>query len=266
MNKQEVMHMLALAEEMKHPWRKYPNKVIVHYGDIRSSSLLAYKAASIHLGCDTLTAKVDPDIMDIQTLQYYGDALVVCHPQDTHKWVDTEIPVIQDSNQVQALTDLYTMVQELRFRGIELDQQDRPPIKVTLLGYSRTVQPFVKLLDLFPQIEFFYTQKNEEIPQDTDVLYVCNRQGTDTYHITSAFLKSMKPTMILMHPLPRTSELSSDVDHNPRCVYFKQFRNGLYMHMAILDNALSPTCSPSLWEYATMAWRVLLNRTWFYNA
>lgn len=254
--------MLALAEQMKHPWRKYPNKVIVHYGDIRSSSLLAYKAASIQLGCDTLTA--EPEIPDcLQTLQYYGDVLV-CHT-DTQKWVDTEIPVIQDSNQVQALTDLYTMVQELRFRGIELDHGDRPPIKVTFLGYSRTVQPFVKLLDLFPNIEFFYTQ-DEEVPQDTDVLYVCNRQGAETYQITTAFLKSMKPTMILMHPLPRTSELSSEVDRNPRCVYFKQFRNGLYMRMAILDNALSPTCAPSLWEYATMVWRGLLERTWYHNA
>lgn len=257
--------MLALAEKMKHPWRKYPNKVIVHYGDIRSSSLLAYKAASIQLGCDTLTASAEPDISDVQALQYYGDALVVCHT-DTQKWVDTEIPVIQDSNQVQALTDLYTMVQELRFRGIELDQEDRPTIKVTFLGYSKTVQPFVKLLDLFPHIEFFYTQKNEEVPQDTDVLYVCNRQGTDTYHITSAFLKSMKPTMILMHPFPRTSELFSEVDRNPRCVYFKQFRNGLYMRMAILDKALSPTCAPSFWEYATMVWRGLLERTWCHNA
>jgi len=261
--------MLALADQMKHPWRKYPNKVIVHYGDIRSTSLLAYKAASIQLGCYTLTANVEPEIPDsIQTLQYYGDALVVCHPQDTQKWVDTEIPVIRESKPVQALTDLYTMVQELKFRGIELDQENRPTIKVTFLGYSRTVQPFVKLLDLFPNIEFFYTQKNEEVPQDTDVLYVCNRQGTDTYHISSTFLKSLKPTMILMHPLPRTSELSSDVDRNPRCVYFKQFRNGMYMRMAILDNVLSPTCSPSLWEYASMAWRVILDRTWFrfYNA
>jgi aspartate carbamoyltransferase catalytic subunit len=44
--------------------------------------------------------------------------------------------------------------------------------------------------------------------------------------------------MIVMHPLPRNDELSTEIDEDPRCVYFKQMQNGVYMRMAILDKLL----------------------------
>ena len=41
--------------------------------------------------------------------------------------------------------------------------------------------------------------------------------------------------MIVMHPLPRLQEISTDVDADPRAAYFRQMENGMYMRMAILD-------------------------------
>ena len=38
-----------------------------------------------------------------------------------------------------------------------------------------------------------------------------------------------------MHPLPRNSEINPDVDNDPRCVYYEQMRNGIYIRMAILS-------------------------------
>ena len=39
---------------------------------------------------------------------------------------------------------------------------------------------------------------------------------------------------VVMHPLPRRDEISSDIDEDPRSVYFKQAGRGVPMRMAIL--------------------------------
>ena len=56
------------------------------------------------------------------------------------------------------------------------------------------------------------------------------------YSVNAQLMQLAKPSMILMHPLPRLSEISTDVDSDPRAVYFKQVENGLYMRMAILHS------------------------------
>ena len=44
---------------------------------------------------------------------------------------------------------------------------------------------------------------------------------------------------ILMHPLPRVGEISTDVDGDPRAVYLRsQVRNGMYVRMALLSLVL----------------------------
>ena len=48
-----------------------------------------------------------------------------------------------------------------------------------------------------------------------------------------------KKQMILMHPLPRLNEISTELDNDPRAAYFKQVENGVYMRMAILDTIFS---------------------------
>lgn len=39
---------------------------------------------------------------------------------------------------------------------------------------------------------------------------------------------------IVMHPLPRTFEISKDFDTDPRAVYFRQAEYGMYIRMALL--------------------------------
>lgn len=34
--------------------------------------------------------------------------------------------------------------------------------------------------------------------------------------------------MVVMHPLPRVNEISTDVDSDPRAAYFRQMENGMY--------------------------------------
>ena len=40
--------------------------------------------------------------------------------------------------------------------------------------------------------------------------------------------------MKVLHPLPRVDEITPEVDEDPRAVYFKQARNGVYTRMALI--------------------------------
>jgi aspartate carbamoyltransferase catalytic subunit len=85
----------------------------------------------------------------------------------------------------------------------------------------------------------------EEALPKTDVLYVTRIQkerfqfSGKTECIDSEKMKLAKEKMIVMHPLPRNEELSTDMDNDKRCVYFKQMEHGMYMRMAILEYYLS---------------------------
>jgi aspartate carbamoyltransferase len=56
-----------------------------------------------------------------------------------------------------------------------------------------------------------------------------------TYQLSTEILVLAKPKMIIMHPLPRNNEIPTEIDSDPRAVYFKQMQYGLYMRMALLD-------------------------------
>jgi aspartate carbamoyltransferase len=89
-----------------------------------------------------------------------------------------------------------------------------------------------------------------EAVKSADVLYVTRIQrerfnNPDDYEkvkasycINKEMMKFAKDNMIVMHPFPRTDELSIDIDDDPRCVYFQQMKNGLYVRMAILSDLL----------------------------
>lgn len=56
----------------------------------------------------------------------------------------------------------------------------------------------------------------------------------DPYTLTMDDVHRMKPTTIIMHPLPNTRELVKEVDNDERSVYFIQSTNAIYVQMAIL--------------------------------
>lgn len=47
-------------------------------------------------------------------------------------------------------------------------------------------------------------------------------------------LKLAKDNMIVLHPLPRVNEITTDVDDDPRACYFKQAMYGKYIRMALI--------------------------------
>lgn len=58
----------------------------------------------------------------------------------------------------------------------------------------------------------------------------------DSFIVTPKLLKAYgNSQMILMHPLPRITEIEKEVDNDPRAVYLTtQIRNGLYVRMALI--------------------------------
>ncbi len=41
-----------------------------------------------------------------------------------------------------------------------------------------------------------------------------------------------------MHPLPRINEIATEVDNDPRAVYFDQVKFGMYVRMALIMKLL----------------------------
>ena len=56
----------------------------------------------------------------------------------------------------------------------------------------------------------------------------------DFFILTKSKMSLAKSDMIVMHPLPRVNEISTEVDEDPRAVYFEQVRFGMYVRMALI--------------------------------
>ena len=55
------------------------------------------------------------------------------------------------------------------------------------------------------------------------------------FMINQKSMESLKEKAIVMHPLPRNDEISPEVDDDPRCVYFEQMNNGVFVRMALIE-------------------------------
>ena len=54
------------------------------------------------------------------------------------------------------------------------------------------------------------------------------------FHLKKEHLKLMKKNCIIMHPLPRRAEISVEVDSDPRAMYWRQERNGMWIRTALI--------------------------------
>lgn len=277
LTKEDVLFYIVKATQMKDgPLRKFPHKTLINmFYEPSTRTSCSFQAAAIKLGCNVinLTDKVSSvekgeSLEDtIQTLNAYGDVIVLRHPLkgSSEKAARvSRIPIINagDGNgehPTQALLDIYTIYSELASFGIDLDSDKRDTLVVTFLGdlkNSRTVHSLIHLLLLFPKIKCIYISPpslemagcpyemdlQEAIPI-TDILYVTRIQKErfekeeyiTPYVVNKELIAHAKEKMIIMHPLPRMNELSTELDSDPRAVYFKQVENGVYMRMAILD-------------------------------
>ena len=209
-----------------------------------------------------------------KVISCYADIIAMRHPKEGSALVaakNASIPVINAGDgghchPTQTLADLLTIYREKgRFDHLTIGICGD-------LKFGRTVHSLINALSRYegvrfvlisPEelklpsyvktealkkkgIEYLQTTSLEEAMPVLDILYMTRIQQErfadmdeylrlkDSYVLTPEKLKSAKPDMCILHPLPRVNEISVKVDDDPRACYFKQVLNGKYMRMALI--------------------------------
>lgn len=81
--------------------------------------------------------------------------------------------------------------------------------------------------------------QRERFQDDAQSTYEEVVKESERFTINEEILALMKAKSIIMHPLPRVTEISFSVDKDPRAGYFEQAENGLYVRMALLKMILA---------------------------
>ncbi|HDH41316.1 MAG TPA: aspartate carbamoyltransferase [Candidatus Altiarchaeales archaeon] len=206
----------------------------------------------------------------VRIVSGYADLIVIRHPIEGSARLASEysdVPVINGgdgSNQhpTQTLLDLYTIKKE--FKSID-------GLDICIVGdlkYGRTVHSLasalgnydVKIRFISPQelraprqIVKSLSDRGIEVKETTklnlknsDVIYVTRIQKErfpdpqEYERVKGAFvlnlnsLEGIRENAIIMHPLPRVSEISPDIDATKHARYFEQAKNGIPVRMALL--------------------------------
>jgi len=164
----------------------------------------------------------------------------------------------------QALLDLYTIHRERPLNGLsvaligELDRgRTARSLAYLLAKFDRIKMFFVSpaetqmkpdILDYLEEhdVQFEKVSDLERVVSEVDVIYqtrihpdrIGDRAALKRYTIDSSVVRRMKTDALILHPLPRTVELDKSVDDDPRALYFRQAKNGLYVRMALLTMLL----------------------------
>lgn len=213
----------------------------------------------------------------------YADIMVMRHPWEGAPKVASlysEIPVINagdggHNHPTQTLTDLYT------FHTV-FGRTDNLHIAVCGdLKFGRTVHSLILAMSRYENVSFslispkelrlpeylidFLNEKQipykevstiEDAIANCDVLYMTRVQQErfeskeeyerlkNCYVLDAEKMKLAKADMIVMHPLPRVKEISTEVDHDPRAKYFRQARYGMFIRMALILKLLEVGYQP----------------------
>ena len=213
----------------------------------------------------------------IRMVESYSDVIVVRHPNDGAARLastTSKKPVINagdGSNQhpSQTLLDLYTIKEE---KGTLSN------LSIAFVGdlkYGRTVHSLVKALTHFNPTIYFVSPKILQMPtyliddldknnikyeiledfrdclDKIDVFYMTRIQKErfpdieDYQKVKGVYvinkeniLGKCKEDMIILHPLPRVDEISTDLDDTKHALYFKQAKNGIPIRQAMMMKVL----------------------------
>lgn len=223
---------------------------------------------------DSTSAKKGESLFDtIRVIGSYVDLIVMRHPLEGSARLAadaTPTPVINggdgaNEHPTQTLLDLFTILEAHgTLEGLSI-------AFVGDLKYGRTVHSLALALKEFGGRLYFVSPGNLQMPENilaplkekgipfschesisdvikkVDVLYMTRIQEerfTDKgeyeeikkhYRLSVENLKGVKPSMKIMHPLPRVFEIDPRVDETPHALYFTQAENGLYVREALLE-------------------------------
>ncbi len=108
------------------------------------------------------------------------------------------------------------------------------------------VPDYIKMFLKSKNIDFKEVEKMEDVIGELDVLYMTRVQKErffneadyvrlkDSYILDNDKMKLATEDLAVLHPLPRVNEIATEVDSDPRAVYFKQVRYGVIVRMALI--------------------------------
>lgn len=101
---------------------------------------------------------------------------------------------------------------------------------------TATYEQTTSLEDALPKLDILYMTRvqRERFFNEEDYIRL-----KDTYILDSKKLGLAKEKMLILHPLPRVNEISTEVDSDERAVYFKQAELGVYVRMALILRLLN---------------------------
>jgi aspartate carbamoyltransferase catalytic subunit len=123
-------------------------------------------------------------------------------------------------------------------------------VKLKLISPDKLRMREDVIKDTEGKVDYEETESLEEVLPKLDVLYATRIQKErfptteeydkykNAYVIDNKLLFHGKKDIILMHPLPRVTEIAEEVDAHPGAWYFKQVHHGVYVRMAILGLAM----------------------------
>lgn len=214
----------------------------------------------------------------IRTISCYADICAIRHPKEGAPMVAAKyslIPIINagdggHQHPTQTLTDLLT-IRSLKNRLENLTIGICGDLK-----FGRTVHSLIKSLSRYKNISFILispdelkipdymreeileaqnipyreVKRIEDVMGQLDILYMTRVQRErffneedyirlkDSYILNAPKMQYAKKDMIVLHPLPRVNEISTEVDNDPRAGYFKQVQYGVYVRMALIIKLL----------------------------
>ncbi|WP_308540426.1 aspartate carbamoyltransferase [uncultured Murdochiella sp.] len=216
-----------------------------------------------------------------RTVECFADIIAMRHPKEGAPFVasrSVDIPVINagdggHNHPTQTLTDLLTIHREM-------GRLDNMVVGCCGdLKFGRTVHSLITAMSRYENVRFVLISPEElVIPEhvrteilekqgvpfkevrklsdampELDILYMTRVQRErffneadyirlkDTYILTPERLATAKPSMRVLHPLPRVNEISVKVDSDPRAAYFRQVKNGRFIRMALIMKLLGVT-------------------------
>ncbi len=84
---------------------------------------------------------------------------------------------------------------------------------------------------VIPEVDAIYMTR---IQDEWDVDNESSRLDTSKFYFTKDDLSILKKDAVIMHPLPRRKEIDPAVDSDPRAVYWRQVRNGMWIRAALI--------------------------------
>lgn len=214
----------------------------------------------------------------IRVISSYADICAMRHPKEgapTVAAMHSGIPVINagdggHNHPTQTLTDLITI-------KTLMGRLDHMTIGMCGdLKFGRTVHSLINAMVRYPgvrfvlispdelripdylrqevlidgNVDFVETKDLEKYMPELDVLYMTRVQRErffneedyirlkDSFILDAAKMQYAKKDMYVLHPLPRVNEISTEIDKDPRAVYFLQAKYGVYVRMALIMTLL----------------------------